>query len=178
MLCCCCTAFQKEEENSRLDLRRWRGEDLGRRKGRADRIASTPPSRVAHQKKLMATYTVETFKCHFLSSWKRRKDNNWLPFFFTLFFLDSPRSNSKRLTGTPTSQPSGKIKSIQENLFGREWEADRFKFFSDITTPKIELRSVAFLLFVYNVTGSLSASRSAEFQMDPAVYFSLMIEDT
>lgn len=100
------------------------------------------------------------------------------PFFLLYFFLDSPRSNSKRLTGTPTSQPSGKIKSIQENLFGREWEADRFKFFSDITTPKIELRSVAFLLFVYNVTGSLSASRSAEFQMDPAVYFSLMIEDT
>jgi hypothetical protein len=64
------------------------GGNLRRRKGRADRIASTPPSRVAHQKKLMATYTVETFKCHFLSSKERTTIGS--PFFDFFFLLDSP----------------------------------------------------------------------------------------
>jgi hypothetical protein len=67
------------------------GGNLRRRKGRADRIASTPPSRVAHQKKLMATYTVETFKCHFLSSKEEKRTTQLAPLFLTFFFLlDSP----------------------------------------------------------------------------------------
>jgi hypothetical protein len=111
-----CLSERRRKLSAGLEEKDGGGENLRRRKGRADRIASTPPSRVAHQKKLMATYTVETFKCHFLSSKEEKRTTQLAPLFLTFFFFLTHRSNSKRLTGTPTSQPSGKIKSTR-NLF-------------------------------------------------------------
>jgi hypothetical protein len=108
-----CLSERRRKLSAGLEEKDGGGENLRRRKGRADRIASTPPSRVAHQKKLMATYTVETFKCHFLSSKERTTIGS--PFFNFFFLLDSP-VQFKEIDKTPTSQPSGKIKSTR-NLF-------------------------------------------------------------
>jgi hypothetical protein len=83
-----CLSERRRKLSAGLEEKDGGGENLRRRKGRADRIASTPPSRVAHQKKLMATYTVETFKCHFLSSKERTTIGS--PFFDFFFLLDSP----------------------------------------------------------------------------------------
>lgn len=168
-------AFQKEEENSRLDLRRrWRGGIWEEeRDGRTE----------SHQHHRVASPIKRSWWRH--TPWKRlnvifsppKKGQQLAPLFLTFFFFLTHRSNSKRLTGTPTSQPSGKIKSTR-NLFREgSWSIQILFFFSDIRTPKIELRSVAFPLFVYNVTGSLRFALGW-ISNGPRSLFSLMIEDT